>query len=58
VQRLFRAPPRGDHWLTARQVDQQGGRRDVRPLRAAATRARYLRAPGWEAAGLVLEGAT
>jgi hypothetical protein len=55
VQLLFREPPPGEHFLTARQVDKHGGRLEVRQLRASATLASYLRAAGWEAAGRVLE---
>jgi Transposase DDE domain len=58
VPLLFREPPPGDHLLTARQVDQQGGRLAVRQWRASAPLASSLRAAGWEAAGLVLEGET
>jgi predicted transposase YbfD/YdcC len=55
VRLLFDEPPPGERFLTARQVDQHGGRLEVRQLRASATLAAYLREAGWEAAGLVLE---
>jgi hypothetical protein len=55
VRLLFDEPPPGERFLTARQVDQHGGRLEVRQLRASATLAAYLREAVWEAAGLVLE---
>ncbi len=43
VRLLFDEPPPGERFLTARQVDQHGGRLEVRQLRASATLAAYLR---------------
>src|SRR5262249_6908802 len=47
VRLLFDEPPPGERFLTARQVDQHGGRLEVRQLRASATLAAYLREAGW-----------
>jgi hypothetical protein len=57
-RRLFNAPPPGERLLTARPVDQQGGRLEVRQVRASATLADARRAAGWEATGRGREGAT
>jgi predicted transposase YbfD/YdcC len=58
VALLFRDPPPGERFATTATVDKHGGRLEVRRLRASAALAAYLRAAGWEAAGLVLEVAT
>ena len=55
VQLLFREPPPGERFLTARTVDKHGGRLEERRLRASATLAGYVRAGGWVGAGLVIE---
>jgi predicted transposase YbfD/YdcC len=58
VTLLFHDPPPDEHFATASTVGTHGGRREVRRLRASAALAAYLRAAGWEAAGLVLESET
>ncbi len=58
VTLLFHEPPPDEHFATASTVGKHGGRLEVRRLRASAALAAYLRAAGWEAAGLVLEIAT
>jgi predicted transposase YbfD/YdcC len=58
VALLFRAPPPGEHFVTASTVSKHGGRLEVRRLRASATLAGYLQAAGWPAVGLVLEVTT
>jgi predicted transposase YbfD/YdcC len=52
---LFRDPPPGERFLSARTVDQHGGRLEVRHLRASGTLADNLREAGWPDAGIVLE---
>lgn len=51
---LFRLPPPGERFLSARTVDKHGGRLEIRHLRASATLAAYLRTAGWPDAGLAL----
>ena len=58
VTLLFADPPPGERFLQARTVNEHGGRREVRQLRASATLARYRREAGWPDAGRVLEVAT
>jgi predicted transposase YbfD/YdcC len=55
VTLLFADPPPGERFVTACTVDKQGGRLEVRRLRAAATLAAYLQAAGWPAVGMVVE---
>lgn len=55
VTLLFRVPPPGERFLSARTVDKHSGRLEERRLRASAVLGDYLRAAGWPDAGLVLE---
>jgi predicted transposase YbfD/YdcC len=55
VSLLFRMPPPGERFLSARTVDKHGGRLEERRLRASAALGAYLREAGWVDVGLVLE---
>lgn len=54
VALLFREPPPGERFLTARTVTKHGSRLEQRQLRASAVLAAYLQEAGWPAVHLVL----